>query len=158
MTPFKLIWDTQNGLFTFNWNHLFSIGREGNKNILRVLGFPIHFQPHLNKVKFPIRWFYIKHGLSFFTQWRLERVEGTISFPDPMINGVLYGWLSAIEGIKKKQRFGVTVNFLGKNNFSGKASIPPRILFFHLKKWILPLFFEMGKKRRKQRKEERGGG
>ncbi|MGB9629981.1 MAG: hypothetical protein ACPL6D_15100, partial [Thermodesulfobacteriota bacterium] len=108
-----------------------------------------------HKMRFPIRWFYIKNGLSFITQWRIERLEGTISFQDPMINGVLHGWLSAIGGINPRQRFSVTVNFLGKNNFSGQASTPPRVLFTHLRRWILPLFYEMRRTRREQRKEER---
>jgi len=155
MTPFKLIWDSQKGLLTLNWNRLFSIGREGEKSILKVLGIPIPLPPSPNKVTFPMRWFYIKNGISFIAHWRLERLEGTISFSDPMINGVLYGWLSALEGVKPKKKFGVTINFLGTNNFSGQASIPPRVLFTHLRRWILPLFLEMGRAKRKQREEEK---
>ncbi len=154
MSAFKFIWDTRKRLLTFNWNRLFSVGWEGGRSILRVLGIPIRFRPKLNRVGLPIRWFYIKNVLSFLTQWRLERLEGTISSKDPMFNGVLFGLLSAIEGLRPRKRFSLTINFLGKNNFYGQASIPPKVLFTHLKRWILPLFFEMREVRRKQRKEE----
>ncbi len=155
MSGFYFSWDTRKGLFVFKWNGLFSIGREGGNHTLKILGFPLRFQPSLNKVRFPVRWPTIKNGLSFLTQWRLERIEGTISFPDPMVNGVLYGWLSAVEGIKSRQRFRVTINFLGKSNVSGQASIPLKILLRHLRGWILPLFLEMARSRRKQRGERK---
>jgi hypothetical protein len=35
-------------------------------------------------------------ALSFLSKWRLKKVEGTFSFPDPMVNGLLYGWTSAL--------------------------------------------------------------
>lgn len=155
MSGFKFFWDTRKGLFAFKWNGLFSIGKEEGKTILRILGVSTHFSPNLNKVRVPVKWLYIKNGFSFLTQWRVERVEGRISLPDPMINGVLYGWLCAFEGVKPNQRFSVTVNFLGENNFSGQASIPPKILFAHLRRWIVPLFLERWRLRRKQSEGER---
>ncbi len=155
MSGFNFLWDTRKGLLTFKWDGLFSLGREGGRKGLKILGFSIPFHPKINKVRFPVRWFYIKNGLLFLTRWRLEKIEGTISFPDPMINGVVYGWLSAIGRFQSEQKFNVTINFLGENSFSGQASIPPKILILHLRRWILPLFLEMVRSGRKQRGEER---
>ena len=69
-------------------------------------------------------------------------MEGSLSFPDPMVNGLFYGWLSAIKTEKVGQKVNMSVNFLGENWCSGEATISTKTLFGHLKGWILPLLRE----------------
>jgi len=78
-------------------------------------------------------------------------VEGTLSFPDPMINGILYGWMSSIQTGRADRKIHVSINFLGENGCRGEANISLKILFHHLRRWIFPLICEM---RRKNSKKE----
>jgi len=102
--------------------------------------------------KLPVRWIYLKGIFSFLSKWKLKKVEGTFSFPDPMVNGVLYGWMSAIQagGVDRKNR--VTVNFLGENWCEGEMTLSLKIFFQYLRSWIFSLIRE-----RRGRKGRKGG-
>jgi hypothetical protein len=64
-----------------------------------------------------------------------------------MVNGLLYGWVKAIETVKGNGKINVTINFLGENGCVGEFIIFPKTLFFHLRKWILSLLWEMRRRR-----------
>ncbi len=78
----------------------------------------------------------------------MKRVEGTFSFQDPMVNGTLYGWMSAARAAWDKDgKFDVTVNFSGENRLGGEFAISLRTLIRHFVSWIYPLIRETrGKK------------
>jgi hypothetical protein len=99
-----------------------------------------------------MQWVYLKGAFSFLTKWKLKKLEGTLSFPDPMVNGILYGWASAFGTAKGDKKINVTINFLGENWSSGEFIISPKILFHHLRRWILPLFWEA-----RGRRPQKGG-
>lgn len=144
MTPISFSWDSRKRSIFLKWDGLFSLGWENGKTLTTILGFPIRIPIRQRKSYFPKRWVYIKRSFSLLKKWKVKRVEGTVSFPDPMINGVLYGWTSAVNAVKSDRAFNVTVNFLGENWSSGEAVIAPKTLFYHVWGWIFPCF---GKKR-----------
>jgi hypothetical protein len=82
----------------------------------------------------------------------MKRVEGTISFPDPMVNGILYGWMSAIQTREPDRRIAVTVNFSGENWLNGEFAFSLKTLIHHFRNWIYPLIREM-----RGRKVSKGG-
>jgi hypothetical protein len=100
MIPVSFSWDTREKLVGLKWNGFFSLGWEDGKILTKILGFSIPFRLRRKKTRFPIKWIYFKGALSFLTKWKFKKVEGTLSFTDPMINGLLYGWISAIEAVK----------------------------------------------------------
>jgi len=75
----------------------FSLGWEEGKVLTKILGFPIPIRFRQRRVHFPLRWIYVKEAFSLLRKWRLKRAEVTFSFPDPMVNGLLYGLISALE-------------------------------------------------------------
>lgn len=139
MIPFSLSWDTQKRLISFKWNGFLSLVWEKGKVLTKILGFPIPFRLRQKKIHFPIRWVYLKEAFSFLTKWRLKKVEGTFSLPDPMMNGLLYGWISALEIVKAGRKIHVTINFLGENRFSGEAVLSLKAFSYHLKRWVFLL-------------------
>jgi hypothetical protein len=147
MIPISLNWDTQKKSVLLRWDGFVSSGWEGGKMVMKILGMSIPLPLKKKKVRllsgFPIRWIYLKGFLSFVTKWKIKKVEGTLSFPDPMINGILYGWMSAIQTGKEEQKFHMTVNFLGENWCRGEATLSLKIFFRHLRNWISPLIREM---------------
>jgi hypothetical protein len=60
--------------------------------------------------------------------------------------------VKAIETVKGNRKINVAINFLGENGCRGESVISPQILFHHLRKWILPLFWEM-----RGRRPQKGG-
>ena len=106
---------------------------------------PISFRK--TKVGLPLRWVYLKGVFSFVSKWKVKKVDVALSFSDPMVNGSIYGWVKAVETVKGNRKINVTVNFLGENGCRGEFVIFPKVLFHHLKKWILPLLWEMRKGR-----------
>lgn len=94
-----------------------------------------------------MRWVYLKGFFSFLTKWKLEKLEGTLSFPDPMVNGLLYGWFSIMESRRVGRKINVTINFLGENRFSGEAALPLKTFFQHLKRWVFLLLQEERERR-----------
>jgi hypothetical protein len=89
-----------------------------------------------------MRWVYLKELFSFLTKWRLKKIEGTLSLPDPMMNGVIYGWVSALEARKGGRKINVSINFLGENRISGEAVLSPGVFSNYLKRWIFLLLKE----------------
>jgi hypothetical protein len=154
MIPISLNWDTQKKSVLFRWNGLVSSGWENGKMMMKILGMSIPLRLKKKKIqlpsRLPIRWSYLKGIFSFLTKWKLKKVEGTLSFPDPMINGMLYGWMSAIQTGRGDRKMHVTVNFMGENWCRGEVTFSIKILFHHLRSWIFPLILEMrGRKPRK---------
>ncbi len=82
-------------------------------------------------------------------------MEATLSLPDPMINGVLYGWMSAFQTARPTQKVNVTINFLGENRWKGELILPLRVLLLHLRKWVFPLIREIWRKRLQKGGESR---
>jgi hypothetical protein len=152
MIPISFSWDTQKRLILLKWNGFLSLRWERGKASTKVLGLsvPIHFRKR--KARLPLRWVYLKGVFSFLTKWKLKKVGANVSFSDPMVNGLLYGWVKAIETVKGNGKINVTINFLGENGCIGEFIIFPKILFFHLRKWILPLLGEM-----RGRRPQKGG-
>jgi hypothetical protein len=154
MIPVSLFWDTQKRSVLFRWNGFVSSGVESGKILAKILGVPIPLPLKKKKIRLPsqlpIRWIYLKGIFSFLTKWKLKKVEATLSFQDPMVNGILYGWMSAIQSGRADRKINVTVNFLGENGCRGEATLFLKILFHHLRSWIFPLIREMrGRKPRK---------
>jgi hypothetical protein len=152
MIPFSLSWDTRKRSVSLKWNGFLSLRWEKGRVLTKILGFPVPFDPRQKRVHFSMRRVYLKEVLSFVKEWRLRRIEGTVSLPDPMMNGVLYGWVSALEAGKGSRKISVSINFLGVNGFSGEAVLSPRVFFNYLKRWALLLLKERGRRR-----PQRGG-
>jgi hypothetical protein len=152
MIPFSLSWDTQKKSVSLKWDGFLSMGWEKGKVLTKILGLPIPFNPRPKKTHFSMRWVYLKEVLSFLKEWRLKKIEGTVSLPDPMMNGMLYGWMSAFEAREGGRKIDVSINFLGVNRFSGEAVLSPRVFFNYLKRWVLLLL-----KERRGRRPKRGG-
>jgi len=142
MIPFLLSWDTQKRLISLKWNGFLSLVWEKGKVLTKILGFPIPFRLRQKEIHFHMRWVYLKEIFSFLAKWKLKKVEGTFSLPDPMINGLLYGWISAFETVKSGRKINVTINFLGENRFSGEAAFSLKAFFHHLKRWVFLLLRE----------------
>jgi hypothetical protein len=147
MIPVSFSWDTQKGSISLQWNGFFSFGWKKGKALTKILGFPIPFGFKKKKTHFPIRWVYLKEGFSFLSKWKLKKVEGTFSFSDPMVNGLLYGWMSAIQTGKACRKINVTINFLGENRCSGEAILSLKSFFQHLKRWVFLFLQERRGKR-----------
>lgn len=147
MIPFSLSWNTQKRMISLKWNGFLSLGWEKGKVLTKMLGFSIPYRFRQKRIHFRMRWVYLKEGFSFLKKWKLKKVEGTFSLPDPMINGLLYGWISALEIGKAGQKIHITINFLGENRFSGEAILSLKTFFHDLKRWVF-LFLREKKKRR----------
>jgi hypothetical protein len=143
MIPVSFSWDTQRRLILLKWNGFLSLRWKGGKASTKVLGLSIPIPLRKREVRLPLRWVYLKGGFSFLTKWRLKKMETNLSFSDPMVNGLLFGWMKAIETVKGNRKIDVTINFLGENECRGESVISVSILFHHLRKWILPLLWEM---------------
>jgi len=151
MIPFSLSWDTLRRSIGFRWNGFLSLAWENGKVLVKILGFPIPFVFRgKKKIHLLRRWVYLKEAFSFLRKWRLKKVEGTLSTSDPMVNGLLYGWASAIETGKVGQKINVTINFLGENWCRGELTISPKILLRHLSRWILFLIQERREKMKRR--------
>ena len=156
MIPISLRWDSRKRSVLFKWNGLISSGWQGGKIRMRILGLPLPLPLKKKGIqlfgKLPIRWVYLKGMFSFLPKWKLKKVEGTFSFPDPMVNGVLYGWMSAIQAGRADRKNRMTVNFLGDNWCGGEMTLSLKIFFQYLRSWIFPLIRE-----RRGRKVRKGG-
>jgi hypothetical protein len=154
MIPISFCWDTRKRSLLLKWNGLFSLGWENGKISTKVLRVSIPIPMKRKKIqlpaRFPMRWVYFKGIFSFLTKWRVKKIEGTLSFPDPMVNGVLYGWMSAFPVGGTDGKVHLTINFLGENWCRGEVTLSLKILFHHIKMWIFPLIRDMrGRKPRK---------
>jgi hypothetical protein len=140
MIPISLILDTREKVILMKWNGFFSFAWKNGRRVKTIFRIPI---PHRfgakreTKTHLPqMRWTYLKEFFSFLRKWELRRVEGTLSFQDPMVNGILYGWLSVMGARKENRAIDLTVNFLGENWCSGEATVSPKVAFHCLKRWI----------------------
>jgi hypothetical protein len=142
MIPISFSWDTREKSILLKWDGFFSLSWKEGKVSTKLIGVPVPIRLGKKKIHFPVRWEYAKEILSFLRGWRLKKIEGKLSLPDPMMNGVLYGWLSALETGRKGRKVRLSVNFLGENRFSGEAVLPLRVLFGRLKSWVCFLLRE----------------
>ena len=142
MIPFSFFWDTQKRSISLKWNGFLSLVWEKGKVSTKLLGFPIPVSLRRRRVHFSMRWVYLKEVFSFLTKWRLRKVEGTLSLPDPMMNGLLYGWMSAFGKGKGTRKVNVSINFLGENRVSGEGVLPLKPFFHHLRRWVFLLLKE----------------
>lgn len=147
MIPVSLSWDTTKRSIWLKWNGLFSLGWENGRISKKIFGFAIPFRFRQKRIPLPMRWVYLKGFFSFLTKWKLEKLEGTLSFPDPMVNGLLYGWFSIMESRRAGRKINVTINFLGENRLSGEAALPLKTFFHHLKRWVFLLLQEERERR-----------
>jgi hypothetical protein len=149
MIPILLTWNTREKVILIKWNGFFSFGWEKGKRVKTIFKIPIPYRSGAKrdkKIHFPqMRWIYLKEAFSFLGEWKLKRAEGTLSFQDPMVNGILYGWLSAFGPRKENRNINLTINFLGENGCSGEATVSPKVAFHRLKRWV-PLFLKKGRK------------
>jgi hypothetical protein len=142
MIPVSFSWDTREKSILLKWDGFLSLSWKEGKVSTKLIGVPVPFRLRKKRIHFPVRWGYAKELFSFLRRWRLKKVEGTLSLPDPMMNGVLYGWLSGLETGKRSRKVHISVNFLGENWFSGEAVLPPKALFGRLKSWVFLLLRE----------------
>jgi hypothetical protein len=149
MNPVLLTWDSRTKSVYVKWNGFLSLGWENGRLVKRMLGIPIPFGFRRKGERIGasmMRWAYLKEAVSFLRKWELKKVEGTLSFSDPMVNGILYGWMSAIATEKTGRKIDLTINFLGENWCSGEATVSPKILFYHLRRWALLFFGGRGRR------------
>jgi hypothetical protein len=154
MIPISVKWNTQKRSIILQWDGLISSEWKEGRTSVKVLGCSIPIPTKKQKIQLPgqlpIRWVYLRGIFSFLTKWKLKKVEGVLSFPDPMVNGILYGWTSAIQTGKANRKIHVTINFLGENRCRGEVTVSLKILFHHFRSWIFPLIREIrGKKPQK---------
>ncbi len=155
MIPISLRWDTQRKRLSLHWNGFFSMGWEEGREEVRVFRIRLPIRRKKKKIydlRFPLRWKDLKGILSFLKDWKIKRIEGSVSFPDPMVNGLAYGCSVILQPWMKGKKIRATVNFLGENGFRGEVILSLREGMAHFRKWIFPLLLEM--RRRKKRKEE----
>jgi hypothetical protein len=154
MIPISLCWNTRKRSLLLKWDGFISSGWEDGKVSTKMLGVSIPIPLKRRKIqlpgRLPIRWVNLKGIFSFLTKWRLKKVEGTLSFPDPMVNGILYGWMSVFQTGRTDRKTHVTVNFLGENWCRGEVTVSLKTLFYHFRSWIFPLIRAMRGKRSRQ--------
>ncbi len=148
MIPVKLLWDTRRRSILVRWNRLVSFEWGGGRPSIKVLCIRKSLKPGRREIPGRFRLAHLRETLSFLSKWKLDRVEGTISLPDPMLNGMLYGWLDTFNQNSPKRRFNVTINFLGENWIAGEASISPWAWFRYLRKFMPFPRFKREKRRR----------
>ena len=145
MIPVTLLWDTRKRSVLIKWNGFFSLGWEKGKPLVKILCFRKSFSVSENRIHLPLQWFYFRETLSLVAKGRLKKVEGTLSFPDPMRNGLLYGWLSAMGPSSPERKINLTVNFLGENWVSGEGTISLKVVFRYVKRLVRFALFKKGK-------------
>lgn len=156
MISISFSWDTEKRMASIRWNCIGSLEwREGAVEI-KAFRFPLPVQIRFKQEKVPnigvlLRWRYIKGLFSLLKDLKIHEVEATVSLPDPMINGILYGgWAIFQHKAQGKGIYG-RVNFLGQNRCKGKVSLSLKDGLSHFKKWIFPMLQEG--RRRGKRKE-----
>jgi hypothetical protein len=156
MIPVSFCWNAQKRSVLLKWNGFISSQWKEGKISAKILGYSIPIPMKKKDVqllrRLPIQWIYLKGIFSFLTKWKLKKLEGNISFPDPMVNGILYGWASAIQTGRENRKIQVTINFLGENWVRGEVTVSLKTLFHHFRKWIFPLIREI-----RRRKPSKGG-
>ena len=155
MIPISFWWNARKRSASLKVDGFVSSEWENGKLTTKILRMPIPLSLTKEKTRFsglpPVRWFYLKGIFRFLAEWKMKRVEGTFSFPDPMVNGILYGWMSAARAAWDRDgKIDVTVNFSGENRVEGEFAVSLKTLVHHFRSWIYPLILEMrGRKQRK---------
>ncbi len=147
MIPVKLLWDTRRKSISVKWNRFFSFTWEEGRPLVRILGFRKSLRLSGRRIPGQFQLAYLRETLSFLSKWKLDRLEGTLSLPDPMLNGMLYGWWGALNKGGPEHKFNVTINFLGENWIAGEASVSPWASFRYLRKFMPFPQFKRGKRR-----------
>ncbi len=148
MIPISFWWTARKRSASLKVDGFVSSEWENRKLTAKILRMPIPLSLTKEKTRFsgipPVRWLYLKGIFSFLTEWKIKKVGGTLSFPDPMVNGILYGWMSAARAAANRDgKIDVTVNFSGENWLKGEFTISLKTLFHHFRSWIYPLIREM---------------
>ncbi len=156
MIPISFWWNARKRSASLKLDGFVSSEWENGKVTTKILRMPVALSLTKEKTRFsgipPVRWLYLKGIFSFLTEWKMKRVEGTLSFPDPMVNGILYGWMSAAQTERAERKIRITVNFLGENWLKGEFTVSLKTLFHHFGSWIYPLILEM-----RVRRAQKGG-
>ncbi len=151
MIPISFSWNSRNRSASVDLDGFVSSKWKGGRMTTKILGIPISFSLTKKPVRFsripPIRWVYLRGFFSFLSKWKLKKLEGIVSFPDPMVNGVVYGCMSAVQAVKPDRKIAVTVNFFGENRLRGEFGVSLKTLLHHFRSWIYPLIREMRGKR-----------
>jgi len=135
--PFSFSWDTRRKRICIKWDGLFSIYREMGKNFIKVFGLRFHFFVRRRRTNFPFRLVYLRDIYSFISKWKIREAEVSLSFQDPMFNGILYGLANALDKVRGSRKINFRINFLGENRFQGEIIISPWVMFYYLKRWLL---------------------
>jgi len=158
MIPISFWWNAQKRSASLEVDGFVSVEWQNGKRTAKILRMPIPLSLRKGTAQFsgmpPVRWSYLKGIFSFLREWKMKRLEGTLSFPDPMVNGTLYGWMSAARAAWDRDgKIDVTVNFSGENRLEGEFTVSLKTLVQHFRSWIYPLIREM-----KMRKKVCKGG
>lgn len=124
-------------------NRLFAIVVEKWKVYIKIMGLKMPFSITRERIYIPKKFIYLKKGYSFLRKWRIKQIEADLSLSDPMVNGVLYGTMRAIETLRMDQRFNVNINFLGINRLKADFLISYWEFIKHLISFFFPLFIDM---------------
>jgi hypothetical protein len=152
MIPISFWWNARKKSASLKVDGFVSAEWENGKLTIKILRMPVPLSLTKEKGRFsglpPLRWLYLKGVFSFLTEWKMKKVEGTLSFPDPMTNGVVYGWMTAARTAWDRDgKIDVTVNFSGENRLEGEFTVSLTTLVQHFRSWIYPLIREMRSKK-----------
>ncbi len=136
MIPFSFYWDTQRQWIGLKWDGLFSIYRERGGNFVKIFGLRFPLPVKERKIRFQMQFLSLKDIYSFISKLRIRKADVGISYPDPVINGILYGLAGALKMDEGRGRVNLRINFLGKNWFRGEITLSLRVIFYSLKRWI----------------------
>jgi hypothetical protein len=70
-------------------------GRTGGDG--KIFRFRKFLRPEEKGIPVRFRLAHSRETLPFLLKWKLRRMEGTLSLPDRMLNGILYAWLGTID-------------------------------------------------------------
>ncbi len=162
MIPISFWWNARRKSASLKVDGFVSSEWENGRLTTKILKMPIPLSLSKEKARFtgipPVRWVYLKGIFSFLKEWEVKRVEGTFSFQDPMVNGILYGWMSAARTAwDKGGKIDVAVNFSGENRLEGEFGISVKTLVRHFVRWIHPLVREVRGKRHPKEVSNDGG-
>jgi hypothetical protein len=148
----KSTWLKVDGFVSAEWEK----GKAKAKVLKISLPFPLKKQKSKLFGILPVKLKYLKGIFSFLKESKMKKVEGTLSLPDPMINGVLYGWMSALQTRGPDRKINLTVNFSGENWLKGELTISLRTVWRHFRSWMYPLIREMRARNRSKEVSDNG--
>lgn len=136
MIPFSFYWDTRRKWIGFKLDGLASIYRERGRDFVKIFGLRFRFPIKKRKITSPMKLLYLKDIHSFISEWKIRKAEVVLSHPDPMINGILYGLVGALNKGGGNVKINLKINFLGKNWSRGEITLSPRIISYYFLRWI----------------------